>query len=168
MSISTTTEYPVYEQLVELLKGNNASFREVDHPAAGRSEEVAAARGTTLQQGAKAMVVYAPITKKLKRYYLAVLPSDLKIDFAKFANAVGQQKISFAHPDAAKKMTGCDMNTVPPFSFNSDLQLVVDRKLKGEVEIAFNAARLDRSIILNTEDYLRITGVDLSDISEDR
>ena len=49
-------------------------------------------------------------------------------------------------------MTG----TVLPFSFNPELELLVDPTLLENVEIYFNAARLDRSLVLKTSDYFEI------------
>ncbi|HZU69983.1 MAG TPA: hypothetical protein VFA09_22120 [Ktedonobacteraceae bacterium] len=43
-----------------------------------------------------------------------------------------------------------------PFSFNPDLELVVDPSLLENDEIYFNAARLDRSMVLKTSDYVAI------------
>jgi Ala-tRNA(Pro) deacylase len=43
--------------------------------------------------------------------------------------------------------------TILPFSFNPELELVVDPALLEHDEIYFNAARLDRSIVLKASDY---------------
>jgi Ala-tRNA(Pro) deacylase len=45
---------------------------------------------------------------------------------------------------------------VLPFSFHPDLELVVDPALLQVPELFFNAGRLDRSMALVTEDYLRV------------
>jgi Ala-tRNA(Pro) deacylase len=39
-----------------------------------------------------------------------------------------------------------------PFSFNLELELVVDPTLLETDELYFNAARLDRSVVLKTRD----------------
>ena len=46
--------------------------------------------------------------------------------------------------------------TILPFSFHPELELIVDPGLLKHPEIYFNAARLDRSLALNTEDYVRL------------
>lgn len=46
---------PVFLELVELLDAGSASYRIIEHPAAGKSEEVALIRGTEVGQGANAM-----------------------------------------------------------------------------------------------------------------
>jgi len=46
---------------------------------------------------------------------------------------------------------------IPPFSFSSRIRLVVDPELVQSYDaIAFNAGRLDTSIVLNSKDYVRI------------
>jgi Ala-tRNA(Pro) deacylase len=49
------------------------------------------------------------------------------------------------------------VGAIPPVAFNSSLKLVVDKQfLERESEIAFNAGRLDRSIVIDAADYARI------------
>ena len=43
-----------------------------------------------------------------------------------------------------------------PLSFNPELELVVDPSLLENDEIYFNAARLDRSMVLKTSDYVAV------------
>ncbi|WP_199562455.1 hypothetical protein [Micromonospora deserti] len=43
-----------------------------------------------------------------------------------------------------------------PFSYHPDLELIADPTLLRVPELFFNAARLDRSIALATDDYLRL------------
>ena len=58
--------------------------------------------------------------------------------------------------------TACVFGAIPPFSFHPDLRLIADPLLFDRYpEIAFNAGQLDKSIILNTEDYLRIARPEL-------
>ncbi|WP_188804346.1 YbaK/EbsC family protein [Sporolactobacillus putidus] len=48
------------------------------------------------------------------------------------------------------------MGSVPPFSFHEALQVIVDSHLKENTEVFFNAGRLDRSIMLNGEEYFEL------------
>jgi Ala-tRNA(Pro) deacylase len=60
------------------------------------------------------------------------------------------------------------MGSVPPFSFNPQVRLVVDPALVERfAEIAFNAGRLDRSIVLDSADYVRIARPALHSLSGD-
>lgn len=148
----TTT---VFDQLVALLEEEAARFRVIEHPAEGRSDLVAAIRGTEPGQGAKAMLCKSKDDDRT--LVLAILPGDEKLDFKRVAAAAGIKKATLASPEEAQRETGCVIGAIPPFSFSSDIKLIVDPELvKCFDEIAFNAGRLDRSMILDSVDYVRI------------
>ena len=145
----------MFEQLTALLEGKRAGFRVISHPAEGKSDLVAQLRGTAPGQGAKAML--CKIKEAPDVLILAVLPGDRKLDFKKVAQAFGFKQATFAAPEEAMRETGCVIGAIPPFSFSPRIKLVVDPELVETYdEIAFNAGRLDRSIVLNAEDYVRI------------
>ena len=65
------------------------------------------------------------------------------------------------------ELTQCVFGAIPPFSFHPELKLVVDPMLfQLETEIVFNAGSLERSILLNVEDYGRIVQPELIAFSE--
>jgi Ala-tRNA(Pro) deacylase len=47
---------------------------------------------------------------------------------------------------------------VLPFSYDERLELIADPALLDCGELYFNAGRLDRSVALASEDYLRLAG----------
>ena len=145
----------MYEQLEALLRSHNARFRVIDHSDAGRSADVAQVRGTDPGQGAKAMLCME--RGNPERLILAVLPGNRKLDFRKLAEACGVKKTTLASPDDAMRATGCAIGTIPPFCLKPGIELVAEPSLlEAFDEIAFNACRLDRSMVLNSADYLRI------------
>jgi Ala-tRNA(Pro) deacylase len=155
----TTPDSPAtndtYTKLIALLEQHGAEYRLIDHPEEGRCEIVSSMRGHDVSSAAKCMVVRVKISKKDRRYVLAVVPGDAKINF----NAVGdlfRGEARFAEQDIAEKLAGSVAGTVLPFSFNEELILVVDPSLKDHEFIYFNAARLNQSVKLKTSDYLRI------------
>ena len=166
----TAGQVATFEAITALLDATGATYRVVDHEPAGKSDEVAAARGTTMEQGAKALVLTDK--KDVTQFFLAVLPSNMNLDKGKFGNCIGlkgsqgKSRITFASPDKVTELTGCTSGTVPPFVFNEQLRLVVDRKMANVNEIAFNAASDRQSIILNTVDYLRSIGVSVNDLPD--
>lgn len=93
------------------------------------------------------------------QFVLAVLPGDRKLDFRKVAIAAGMRKATLASAEEVLQRTECVVGAVPPFSLSADIRLVVDPALvESYEEIAFNAGRLDRSIVLDSRDYVRIAG----------
>ncbi|MEX3977840.1 YbaK/prolyl-tRNA synthetase associated domain-containing protein [Paraburkholderia sp. EG287A] len=145
----------MYEKLLALLDKEGAKYRIIQHPAEGRSDLVAAIRGTAPGQGAKAML--CKTKDDARSLILAILPGNQKLDFKKVANAVQVKKATLASADEAERETGCVIGAIPPFSFSPNIKLVVDPGLVTSFdEIAFNAGRLDTSIVLASSDYLRI------------
>lgn len=148
---------PVFLKLVALLDAQGARYRVIEHPPAGKSEEVARIRGTEVGQGAKAMACKLQMPGAPARHVLAVLAADRQLDLAALAAQQAAKKGSLMSPREIDALTGCVLGAIPPFSFHPDLQLVADPELfERYTEIAFNAGRLDASIVLASEDYLRI------------
>ncbi|GAA2383802.1 YbaK/EbsC family protein [Dactylosporangium salmoneum] len=146
-----------YARLVSMLDTAGAQYRMIDHAPEGRTEIVSGYRGHPVASAAKCMVVMVKIGKRTSRYFLAVVPGDARIDLEALKSAVQGTYVSFASTPKAEALAGSVSGTILPFSFHPDLELVVDPGLLRNAEIFFNAARLDRSMALRTEDYLRIT-----------
>ncbi|RPJ28152.1 MAG: YbaK/prolyl-tRNA synthetase associated domain-containing protein, partial [Chloroflexi bacterium] len=64
--------------------------------------------------------------------------------------------VAFAARDKAQELTGCVIGAIPPFSFSDQLQVLADPLIQENEEVVFNAGRLDRSIFMKLDDYLRI------------
>jgi hypothetical protein len=70
---------------------------------------------------------------------------------------IGINKATLAHPDEATATIGGAIGAISPFVDGPGMGLVIDRGLVERFgEIAFNAGRLDRSIVLDPADYVRI------------
>lgn len=161
-----TDDLPVFERLCALLSAADARYRVIEHRAAGRSEEVAAIRGTDPGQGAKAML--CTFKSQPERFVLTVLPGTSKLDFRKVGAALGFGKATLVAAEVATQLTGCVVGAIPPFVFSNEIALVVEPALvETWPEIAFNAGRLDRSIVLDSADYLRIAQPTLASIAQD-
>lgn len=76
--------------------------------------------------------------------------------------AILGDKASLASPAEVDTLTACVFGAIPPFSFHPDLALVADPLLFERFdEIAFNAGLLEKSVIMDTQDYLRIARPEL-------
>ncbi|MXF47727.1 MULTISPECIES: YbaK/prolyl-tRNA synthetase associated domain-containing protein [Klebsiella] len=150
-----------HRQLLELLEQHQARYRVVDHEAVGKCEAVSEIRGTALGQGAKALVCKVK-GNGVSQHVLAILAADQQADLSRLAQHIGGSKASLASPAEVDTLTACVFGAIPPFSFHADLRLIADPLLFDRYpEIAFNAGRLDKSIVLNSEDYLRIARPEL-------
>ncbi|HBI09840.1 MAG TPA: hypothetical protein DDY57_06725 [Franconibacter pulveris] len=151
----------VHEQLVALLKDNEARYRVMEHEPMGKCEAVSLLRGTALGQGAKALVCKIK-GNGVKQHVLAILAADQQADLNLLAQHIGGLKASLASPAEVDALTGCVFGAIPPFSFHPSLKLVADPLIFERFdEIAFNAGLLEKSIVMDTADYLRIAQPEL-------
>jgi Ala-tRNA(Pro) deacylase len=150
---ATTT---VYQRLLADLDAAGARYRLIDHAPEGRTELVSALRGHDVAHAAKCLVVMVKIGKKQTRYVLAVVPGDARLDLAAVRDLLGGSYVAFAATEKAEELAGSVSGTVLPISYHPRLELVADPTLLTAPELFFNAARLDRSMALSTDDYLRI------------
>ena len=146
----------VFDRLVTLLSDAKAKFRVIEHAAEGRSEAISVIRGNRPDQAAKAMVLDLRGGGGGRRHVLAILRGSRKLDFNAVAQLFEARKCGFASPDTAQELTGCAMGSVPPFALNPALAIVVDEDLLANDTLFFNAGRLDRSMELDTKDWLAV------------
>lgn len=71
---------------------------------------------------------------------------------------LGASYVAFADTGKAEQLAGSVTGTVLPFSYDERLELIADPALLDCGELYFNAGRLDRSVALASEDYLRLAG----------
>ncbi|HHG8772505.1 TPA: YbaK/prolyl-tRNA synthetase associated domain-containing protein [Raoultella planticola] len=155
------TRSNTHQQLLKLLAEQQARYRVVEHEAVGQCEAVSEIRGTALGQGAKALVCKVK-GNGVKQHVLAILAADRQADLSRVAQHIGGSKASLASPAEVDALTACVFGAIPPFSFHPALRLIADPLLFERFsEIAFNAGLLEKSIIMNTEDYLRIARPEL-------
>jgi len=155
-----------YKKLIKFLDDGNAHYRLIDHSPEGKTAIVSQMRGNKLSQGAHCVVLMVKINKKEKRHVLAVVPGDARVDIEAVKNLFNGTYATFANKESAEKLSGSVSGTILPFSFNPELELIVDPKLLENEELFFNAARLDRSLALKTKDYERLANPKLENIAK--
>lgn len=145
-----------YQRLLTLLEEGDARYRIIDHAPEGRTEVVSGYRGHPVACAAKCLIVMVKTGKRASRYFLAVVPGDARVDLPALRGLAGGSYAAFASTARAEALAGSVSGTILPFSFHPDLALVADPGLLEHGEIFFNAGRLDRSVALDTRDYVRL------------
>ncbi len=156
MDSATAFTADIHQQLIDLLIREGAGFRVIEHVPEGRTEVIAQIRGNRLEQAIKSMVVQVRHGKKDNHYYLANVPGDRRVDLAALAFQLGGDSAAFAPRAKAEALAGCVIGSIPPFSFNEELSVLADPDIQQNEEVVFNAGRLDRSIFMRMDDYIRI------------
>jgi Ala-tRNA(Pro) deacylase len=153
-----------YDRLIADLDASGARYRLVEHAPEGRTEMVSALRGHPLAHAAKCLILLARTGKRQARYVLAVVPGDARLDLAAVRALLGASYVAFADAGKAEQLAGSVTGTVLPFSHDERLELIADPALLDCDELYFNAGRLDRSVALASQDYLRLAGPRLARI----
>jgi len=146
----------VHINLCQLLEREGAVFRVVQHVPEGRTDVIAAIRGNRLEQAIKSMVVQVRLGRQDNRYCLANVPGNLRVNLEAVRAHFDASSAAVAPRARAEALTGCVTGAIPPFSFNPQLELLADPLVAQNDEVVFNAGRLDRSIFMRADDYLRI------------
>ncbi len=145
-----------HERLRALLDKEGAAYRAIEHEAEGRTEFITKIRGNRIEQAIKSMVVQVRMTKKENRYYLVNVPGDCRVDLNAIKEYFHADSIGMAQREKAEMLTGCAIGSIPPFSFNDQLQVLADPLIQENEEVVFNAGSLEKSIFMRMEDYFRI------------
>ena len=146
----------IHEQLKDLLIRERADFRVMEHEAEGRTDLIARIRGNRVEQAIKSIVVMIRFGKKEARYVLANVPGHCRVDLGAIRDLYGGSQSAFAPREKAEELSGCVTGSIPPFSFNDQLEVLADPLIQENEEVVFNAGRLDRSIFMQCTDFIRI------------
>lgn len=146
----------IHERLKALLDREGADYRVVAHESEGRTEHIAKIRGNRTEQAVKSIVVMIRFGKNEPRYALANVPGDCRVDLKAVRALFGGSQSAFAPREKAEELTGCIIGSIPPFSFNAQLEVLADPLIQENEEVVFNAGRLDRSIFIKCADFFRI------------
>ncbi|UMX87668.1 YbaK/prolyl-tRNA synthetase associated domain-containing protein [Klebsiella pneumoniae] len=144
----------IHQRLCALLDEHRARYRVMAHEAVGQCEAVSAIRGTALGQGAKALVCKVK-GNGVNQHVLAILAADRQADLASLARHIGGSKASLASQRRWRPSPPA-CSAFHPFSFHPALRLVADPLLFDAFLKSPLTPGADRSIILDTEDYLHI------------
>lgn len=154
--VRAAADRQVYARLIADLDASGARYRLIEHAPEGRTELVSALRGHALASAVKCLILLVKLGKKQTRYVLAVVPGDARLDLAAVKALLGASYVAFAGTGKAEQLAGSVAGTVLPFSYDERLELIADPALLDHGELYFNAGRLDRSVALASDDYLRL------------
>ncbi|MDO8488464.1 MAG: YbaK/EbsC family protein [bacterium] len=141
----------VNQRIIELLDEQKIIYRSLEHAPTKTCADAANIRGTTLEQGAKALVCIAD-----KKPVMIVLPCSQKLDTKTFKLAFKVKDLRFATPEEVTQITGLVIGSIPPFGSLFELPTYLNTALGKNTQIAFNAGDVSRSVIMNFADFVSL------------
>ncbi|MFC1691114.1 aspartate--tRNA ligase [Nanoarchaeota archaeon] len=145
----------LFNSILDSLDNEKIEYQVMEHKEVFTSEEAAKIRGTTLQQGAKALVVKAD-----GNFVQAVISAAKELDIDNLKKVLHAKNIDLASADDVKKIAGVSIGAVPPFGnlFIDPVEVYVDKSVLENDKIAFNAGMHTKSIIMKPGDLIKATG----------
>jgi Ala-tRNA(Pro) deacylase len=164
-----------FEKILYLFDSKKIKYRVFSHPECRTSEESARVRaeaGVPEAVGAKALLCKVDF-KEGSEFVVFVLPGIHSIDKQKLKNVLPNiRQFRFSTKDELLDIAGVVPGCMPPFGsqlFANVSKIYVAKALELFPVVAFNAAKLDTSIVLSTEDYLlALTPTGILDFSKEK
>lgn len=141
----------VVTSIKDFLNSKHIRYSYVEHEPTPTSEDAARVRGTSPEEGAKAIILK---TSSDERNVMVVLPGNLKLD-SKKVKKVLMDDISFENPDLILERFGIVVGGVPPFGnlLGEGMQVLIDEKLLDNKNVSFNCGKRTASITISASDY---------------
>ncbi len=140
------------DRIIKLLDDAGCRYQIIEHSAVSTAREAAAARGTGLDEGAKAILL-----KYDDQFGIFVLNAGRQIRSAHIRRGLRVARTRFASRDELFAMTGLLPGAVPPFGEPIlPLPLFVDPSVDHSETLVFTAGCRTTSIRMATSDYRRI------------
>ncbi|NEP59585.1 MAG: hypothetical protein F6K31_21670 [Symploca sp. SIO2G7] len=168
MSINLNAATPATEKIISLLDSNNIDYRRIHHPECRTSEESAKARAEGsggFVIGAKAILMKVERKEVGTEFHVFVLPGNKQINSKILKKSLKNQLDDFSRfrfataEEMAEQTDGLIPGTMPPFGrpiFENLVHLFIDSYLLDHEVLGFNAACLTQSLIVSTQDYIKV------------
>lgn len=156
----------VFDNIIYYFENEGLEYDLLEHDHVHSSEEAAKIRNTSLEEGAKALVLKGK-RDDVKKYFMCIVSGDKKLDLKKIKELTGFPKVSLASPDKVKELTGLEVGKIPPFPFLFDLDGYVDKGVLEQEFICFSAASNYKSIRMNSKEWRVIASVPDADIAQE-
>lgn len=140
------------KKLKDFLDSEGIKYVTINHSTAYTSNEIAASAHIPGKELAKTVMV-----KLDGKMAMAVLPASYKVDFDMLQEVTGAKKVELASEQEFQgKFPGCEIGAMPPFGNLYGMDVLVDKSLCEDDEIAFNAGSHTELLRLSYKDFERL------------
>lgn len=139
-------------QLLELFRAQSVSYKLYEHQPVYTSEQASKVRNVELKTGVKSMVVRT----RERRFLLANLAADRKIDFEKLDALLNTKHSTLATREEVLEKTHCEPGSVHPIGRLFGLETYLDRSVLENKVVTFNIGLLTRSVQITIDELLKV------------
>ena len=135
--------------LREFLDKRQIKYSTIEHSPAYTAQEIAATSHIPGKELAKSVIV-----KMDSKMIMAVLPASRRINFSRLKEVTGAKTAELATEREFEELfPDCQLGAMPPFGNLYDMEVLVDKSLTDDDEIAFNACNHRELIRMSFEDF---------------
>ena len=146
--------------VLALLRQEAVPFEHLRHAEASSTEALAAARGLPIRCGVKALVM-----KIRGELTVVALRADQAMDNRMVRRSLRSQKLRFARREELEAL-GLRPGQVPPLGRPVlPLRLVADEGVLAGERVAFTAGTWTDSLVLETEDWVRVASPEIAQLT---
>jgi nondiscriminating aspartyl-tRNA synthetase len=142
----------IRNEIIRRLKEANVPFMHLTHEETPTAQDSAKARGGSLEDGVKSLIIKGKTSKK---NYQFNLPAHRKLNMKAASLAVGE-KCEFEDPAVILERFGLRVGGVPPFGNLLHLDNYFDLEVEGRGQVFFNCGLLTESIRVASSDLIRL------------
>lgn len=153
----------IVDKILKLLTDNNLAFRLEEHEPTPTSEDSAKVRGTSMQEGRKAMILKG---RKSSKRIMIVIQSSNKIDMKK-VKLYFKEDFEFEKPEVILQDFGIEIGGIPPLGNVLGLETYFDKQNLEEKTAAFNCGLKTKSIIMSIDDLIKAVNPIIVDFKKD-
>lgn len=142
----------IRDELLRLCRRKGFLVEHLVHAPSPTSEDSAKIRGTSLEEGIKALILRGKTTGK---NYQCNVPSHAKLDMKAVATLVGE-KCEFEDAAIIEERFGLKVGGIPPCGSLLGLETFFDLSIQTHPRCAFNCGLLTESILMQTADLIAL------------
>lgn len=151
------------EKLRAFLDENEVPYETIEHPQAFTAQETAAAIHVPGKELAKTVMVEVD-----GDLVMVVLPAPLMVSLERVKKVTGATEVGLADEDDFRdRFPGVEAGAMPPFGNLWDLDVFVDRRLREDEQIVFEAGSHTEAIRLPYADFERLVQPVVAELADD-
>jgi len=153
---------------MRILEQHDIPYEAIEYSADIKdAEEVAEAIGVPYHMVFKTLVVESAKSNSAKPF-LAIIPSEKRLDLKKMASAAGEKKVQMAAHKDAEKQTGLQVGGISALALtHKNWQVYLDSSASDLEHIVMSAGQRGTQLRVPTGAFLSLVGARLADISSD-
>jgi len=152
----------IAKRVKSYLEEEGVSYEHGEHPPAFTAQELAAAEHVPGKELAKSVMLTDG-----EDFAMAVLPATRRVDIAAFREVAGNPDLRLAaEEEFAGLFPNVETGAMPPFGHLYDVPVFVDRTLREDESITFNAGTHTDTIRMAYADFERLVDPVVAEFSE--